>query len=158
MLIIDELIINGRKYVYTLKIQINLSNVQILISWQLRVQTIPAGAWLWNISIWLFVFRNFTAIEKNQLHQQHSRKVQQAKPKRQMVNFTEEMRKVENMILQLQMEVVHDLFIYLMKLKILILIGDSYDQDQLSKTQSLKILALEKRIKLQVNLYFIWFF
>ena len=72
-----------------------------------------------------------------------------------MVNFTEEMRKVENMILQLQMEVVHDLFIYLMKLKILILIGDSYDQDQLSKTQSLKILALEKRIKLQVNLYFI---
>jgi len=27
--------------------------------------------------------------------------------------------------------------------------GDSYDQDQLSKTQSLKILALEKRIKLQ---------
>ena len=49
----------------------------------------------------------------------------------------------------------HDLFIYLMKLKILILIGDSYDQDQLSKTQSLKILALEKRIKLQVNLYFI---
>ena len=42
MLIIDELIINGRKYVYTLKIQINLSNVQILISWQLRVQTIPS--------------------------------------------------------------------------------------------------------------------